>query len=422
MWRYLYTFLFYLILPAIILRLMWRSRSFPDYRQRFGERFGYFKVPALSNTIWIHAVSLGETLAAAPLIKALQKQYPQHSFVITNMTYTGSRQVRTLFGNSVLNLYVPYDLPGPISRFLQKIKPRVVILIETELWPNMLQQCYQKQIPVILANARLSAKSARNYSRFAQLTQQTLSHLTLLIAQAPADAQRFIDLGMDSKKIKVTGNIKFDITAPEDLPLQAKQLREKWNAHDRPIWIAASTHPGEEEIVLNAFAQIRKTLPDTLLILVPRHPERRSDVLQLCSPYQTAIRTENSKIDKNTDIVLVDTIGELLLFYALSDVAFVGGSLVPIGGHNLLEPAVVGTPALTGPHMFNFTEINRLLQVISITSSEGMAHHVLNFLQNSDVRQAAGLRSRQIVQDNRGALQAHLEWIGEIINKNPFSN
>lgn len=421
--RYIYTFLFYLILPAILLRLLWRSIKSPDYAKRWAERFGFFAYskPAISRqTIWIHSVSLGETLAAVPLIKTLQKKYPNAAFVVTTMTPTGSRQVHTSLGDSVFHVYAPYDVPDAIHRFLRRIQPSMLIIIETELWPNLIHYSAAQHIPIVLANARLSARSAKGYQRFKRITHPMLNQLSLLMVQSQVEAERFAQLGMPSERIKVTGNMKFDITVSDQQLEQARALCHSWGI-DRPVWIAASTHTGEEKIVLAAFKQILGHAPDALLILVPRHPERLQDVLQLCEQAgcQTVLRSTKTPVTQDTSILLVDTIGELLLFYAASDVAFVGGSFVPVGGHNLLEPAVLGIPTLTGPHMFNFAEINQRLQtaqaVFPVTTQEELAQMTLKLLQDPQQRKAAGEKGKQVVLNNRGALQAHIDGISQVL-------
>jgi 3-deoxy-D-manno-octulosonic-acid transferase len=419
--RYLYTALFYLLLPAVMLRLLWRAIRLPDYARRWGERLGFFtyiKPLSTTRTIWIHAVSLGETLAATPLIKALQKKYPDASFVITTMTPTGSKQVRATFKDSAFHVYAPYDIPGPINRFLNRIQPDLLIIIETELWPNLLHYCAQKQIAIVLANARLSAKSARGYQRAGGITRDMLSHISLLLVQTQIETERFIKLGMSREHINVTGNIKFDITVPEQHIIHAQELRQTWGA-DRPVWIAASTHPSEEKIVLAAFKKILQHEPKTLLILVPRHPERRQEVSQLCAEYPTVLRSTQTTVTPQTTIFLIDTIGELMLFYAASDVAFVGGSFITLGGHNLLEPAVLGIPMLTGPNMHNFAEITQRLThagaAYTVTNAQELAETTLRFLQHPEQRQKAGEQGRQVVFNNRGALQAHIEAIGRVL-------
>ncbi len=367
-------------------------------------------------TLWVHAVSVGETQAALPLIKALQQHYPHMTLVVTTMTPTGSARVRAALGDTVFHVYAPYDLPGAVQRFLQRTHPRVAIIMETELWPNLIHGCQQRGIPVIVANARLSVRSAAGYQRVARLTRDTFQQITVIAAQAQADAQRFIALGADPARVAVTGNIKFDITPTPDVREHAAALRRSWGAQ-RPVWIAASTHASaagsEDEQVLAAFATLRLTLPDALLVLVPRHPERFAKVAALCREqgYNVTRRSEQKAGNadlSSTDIYIGDSMGELMIFYAASDVAFVGGSLIPHGGHNLLEPAALGIPVLTGPHTFNFAEISRLLldagAARQVNNPAELAEAVIACLQNDTLRRTTGEQGQRLVEHNRGAL------------------
>ena len=373
-------------------------------------------------TLWIHAVSVGETQAALPLIKALQQHYPHLTLVITTTTPTGSERVRAALGDTVFHVYAPYDLPGAVRRFLQRTHPRVAIIMETELWPNLIHGCRQHGIPVIVANARLSERSAAGYQRIAGLTRQTLQDITMIAAQASADAQRFMALGADPAQVRVTGNIKFDITPAADLQQQAAALRHTWGTY-RAVWIAASTHQDEDEQVLAAFAAVKLALPDTLLILVPRHPERFAKVAALCREqgYNIALRSEQTRCDATTDIFIGDSMGELMLFYAASDVAFVGGSLVAHGGHNLLEPAVLGVPVITGPHTFNFADISRLLleggAARQVSHPPELAETVIAYLKNDAPRRSTGEQGQRLVVQNRGALVKLMAIIRECLDE-----
>ena len=385
---------------------------------------GYRKRPGVPahDTLWIHAVSVGETQAALPLIKALQQRYPQMTLVVTTTTPTGSARVRAALGDTVFHVYAPYDLPGAVRRFLQRTRPRVAIIMETELWPNLIHGCQKHGIPVIVANARLSARSAAGYQRVAGLTREALQNITVIAAQAQADAQRFIALGADPARVRITGNIKFDITLAADLQQRAAALRHTWGAQ-RPVWIAASTHANstssEDEQVLTAFAAVRLVLPDALLILVPRHPERFAKVTALCrkSGYNVWLRSEQKPYDASPDIFIGDSMGELMLFYAASDVAFVGGSLVAHGGHNLLEPAALGIPVITGPHTFNFADISRMLlqadAARQANNAAELAAVVITFLQNDALRHTTGEKGRRLIEQNRGALEKLMTVIGE---------
>lgn len=414
--RHLYTILLYLSVPLILARLYWRGHKAPDYRCRWGERFGLFPPLPEPGCIWIHAVSLGETRAALPLIRILRSRHPHIPVLVTTTTPTGSRQVREALGDAVYHVYVPYDLPGAVGRFLKRTRPRLAVIMETELWPNLFQRCRKAGIPLIVANARLSERSLGGYRKLRRLTAQTLDQVTLIAAQSRSDAGRFEVLGASSGRVRVIGNIKYDLDLPQGLIERGRELRRIWGA-ERPVLIAASTHNGEDEQILEAFARLRQSLPDLLLLLVPRHPERFAAVAGLCrqSGWRVAARSEHRSRQADIDIFLGDTLGELLLFYAGADVAFVGGSLVPTGGHNVLEPALLGLPVLFGPHMFNFTEISRHLleaeAAFQVNDARELADQAGCLFIDTALRKAAGERGRAVVDANRGALAALVEII-----------
>jgi 3-deoxy-D-manno-octulosonic-acid transferase len=357
--RTLYTLLFHLGLPLVFLRLLWRAWRAPAYSRRIGERFAFGLPPLRPGGIWVHAVSVGESIAAAPMVRELMARYPHLPITVTCMTPTGSERIQALFGDSVQHCYLPYDLPWAAARFLERARPKLAVVMETELWPNHIHQCARRGIPVALANARLSARSARGYARFARLTAPMLAKLSLIAVQTEAEAERFRQLGARDECVEVTGSIKFDLTIDPVLLERAAALRAQWEARQRPLWIAASTHAGEDEIVLAAHRQLLARHPQALLILVPRHPERFAAVAELCRKegFASVRRSQGEAVGAGIDVLVGDTMGELLFLYALADVAFVGGSLVPNGGHNLLEPAALGKPVLSGPHLFNFLEI-----------------------------------------------------------------
>ncbi len=355
--RYLYSFLFYLALPLVFLRLIWRSRRLPAYRQRWTERLGFYPFH-FDQCLWVHAVSVGETIAAVPLINALKERYPHLPVLVTTMTPTGAARVKAAFGDTVAHAYLPYDLPGAVSRFLNSMHPKVAVIMETELWPNLLAACKKRHIPVCLANARLSAKSAATYRRIASLTREMLNNIDVIAAHGQADAQRFIELGAPVSNVVVTGNIKFDLEIPSDLMRRAEQLTDVLGK-DRFIWVAASTHEGEEDVLLTAHKLLREQVPQALLILVPRHPDRFNTVAKLSEQqFNTVRRSSNQACTPETAVYLGDTMGEMLLMYAVCDVAFVGGSLIERGGHNILEPAVLAKPIVTGHSLFNFAEMS----------------------------------------------------------------
>lgn len=417
--RFIYTRLLYFILPLALLRLYWRGRRDPGHHQRWRERLGWISSLPESGCLWVHAVSVGEVRAALPLIRALLVRYPDQPLLVTTTTLTGSRQVQEALGDRVLHVYAPYDLPGAVQRFLQHSRPRLAIIMETELWPNLLRQCAVAGIPVLIANARLSERSARGYARIRPLTAALLQDVTLIAAQAEADAERFRTLG--APRVEVVGNLKYDLQLPDPLLEQGQTLRREQLGENRPVWIAASTHAGEDEQILEAFAQLRPRWPNLLLLLVPRHPERFDSVAALCQQrsFNVIRRSDQQPCGPETAIFLGDSMGELLLFYAAADLAFVGGSLVPTGGHNVLEPALLGLPVLFGPHMFNFTEAGeRLLKVEAarqVADAGELASAVDRWLADPEQRWNAGQRGRAVVESRRGALAALMERIEALL-------
>ncbi len=417
--RYLYTILFYLATPLLLLRLLWRSTKHPSYRQRLPERLGRIRTIKNPNTIWLHAVSLGESIAAAPLIEALLKQLPDYTLVVTTTTATGSAQVQKVFNTKVYHVYMPFDLPHVIRRFLNRIQPQQVILTETELWPNLLYQLKKNRIPTIVANARLSERSFQQYRRFKRFFRPLLAPI-FINAQSHADAERFQKLGIDQQHITVTGNIKFDHSIANALIEQAKTLRQHWE--NRPSLIAASTHEGEENIILNAFKTIQEHYPKALLILVPRHPERFNKVAELCvkSGFSIARRSQKQLPDDKTAIYLGDTMGELMLLYASSQIAFVGGSLVPVGGHNLIEPASLSLPILSGSQLQNFIAIRDLLMdanaLIIVDTAQSLAEKAISLFADANSRDQYGARALSISEKNRGAVAKHIDCVLKHLN------
>ncbi len=417
--RAIYSLLFYLLTPLILLRLLWRGRKAPDYRRRWSERFGFVPVvDAGRQVIWVHSVSVGETLAAVPMIKQLQARHPEALLAVTTMTPTGSARVKAVFGSSIYHVYAPYDLPDVLHRFLNRIHPDVLVIMETELWPNLVHSCRGRNIPVVVANARLSEKSAKGYQTFSRLTLPMLQRINCIAAQHQDDGARFLELGLSERQLVVTGNIKFDLSLDDEIKTKAQVLKAQWQGDSkRPIWLVASTHRGEDEIILDSFEQIRLSFPELLLVLVPRHPERFDEVFQHCSRRGLHVvrRSTGASPSLGDQVLLGDTMGELLLFFGACDIAFVGGSLVPVGGHNLIEPAAWQVPVISGPHLFNFVEASRLLlEAKGMVICEGagvIAHQVTELLQNPTLAAEMGAAAKWVADNNRGALDQLLEII-----------
>lgn len=420
--RYLYSALFYILLPFLLVRMLLRSRRAPAYRQRLAERFGLFEAdPAAAGApvIWVHAVSLGETLAAAPLIEALLERWPDHRLVVTTTTPTGSERVRALFGERVFHVYAPWDLPCAVRRFLARVRPSLLLIMETELWPNMLHYSSALGCRTLLANARLSERSARGYARFAGLTRAMLQQLDTVACQSRADGDRFLALGLPPSALHVTGSIKFDLELDASLRAAANDLRRELAADSRPVLVAASTHPGEDEQILEAFARIREGSDNCLLLLVPRHPERFDEVHALCvgRGWKVVRRSAGAAPGPGTDILLGDTMGELLLLLSVGSVAVIGGSLVPHGGHNVLEAAAWGVPVVTGPYMFNFEEISALLveagAMVRLQDPADLSTCLQALLADSGRRGEMGAAGQRVVADNRGARKRLLALVAE---------
>ncbi|EGV17500.1 lipid IV(A) 3-deoxy-D-manno-octulosonic acid transferase [Thiocapsa marina] len=408
MTRRLYTLLLRLLLPLALLRLYWRSLKSPAYRRRVPERLALGPA-APATQIWIHAVSVGEVQAAEPLIRRMIDRDPALSVLVTTTTPTGAERLRERFGGGVAHRYTPYDLPGILDRFLDRTTPALLIVMETEIWPNTLAACATRGIPVILANARLSERSAGGYRRFARLTREALRGFDLIAAQAKADAERFVSLGADPDRVQVTGSIKFDLRQPASLVDRAEAMRRAWGGQ-RSVWVAASTHEGEDGPILTAHQQIRTVVPDALLVLVPRHPERFERVAELVTRQGLTLarRSRQEPCTRSTSVFLGDTMGELPIFLAAADAAFMGGSLVPTGGHNLLEAAAAGVPVAIGPHHFNFAAITELLcaeeGAIEIADAQALARLMISWLSDATERARIGENGRRVVESNRGAL------------------
>ena len=405
----LYSFLFYLSLPLLIVRLGIRGLKNADYWKRWPERFGFCPtLPVRDAVIWIHAVSVGEVEASRPLIDMLLARYPTHHLLVTTMTPTGSDRVKKLFKKSVSHCYLPYDLPFAVKHFLRRTHPNFGIIMETEVWPNFTLQCQKQSIPLALINARLSERSAQRYAYLPQFSKQLFNSFRFIAAQSQYDKDNLQQLGVDNTSIHVVGNLKYELHFAASLVEQASALRMMWD-NNRPVWVAASTHEGEEDIVLQAARQVKAQCQGALLVIVPRHPERFDKVTALAhkSGFKTVRRSDSSPCTADTDILIVDSMGELPLFYAASDIAFVGGSLVPQGGHNILEPAALGRAIITGPHTFNFKTITQQLTeqeaVIQITDAAQLAQSVTDLLHNAEKRAKMGEAGKQHIAHSQGA-------------------
>lgn len=412
----LYNLLTVLSVPFILLKLWWRGFKNPAYRDRWLERFGVFKAPVQSGGIWIHAVSVGESVAAVPLVRQLQKRFPQTPIIMTTTTPTGSDRVQSIFGNEIFHVYFPYDLTWSIQQFLARIRPRLLILMETELWPNCLSITKQQGIPIVIANACLSESSWRGYRRIPVFSRAMLECVSLVAAQSALDGERFIELGLSAHSLVITGNMKFDVIVKKGIAEVAALLRAEWGIA-RPVLIAASTHAGEEEPILEAFKSVLAEFRDALLIIVPRHPERFASVGAIIQKwgYSITLRSAQVAVEPNTQVLLVDTMGELDLFYAASDIACVGGSLVPIGGHNILEAAARGIPVIVGPYIDNIVDTVALLSaggaVTKIKNNRDLVKAVLHWFSNPELRKRAGMIAQEMVEKNRGAVEKIVDLV-----------
>ncbi|WP_405236770.1 lipid IV(A) 3-deoxy-D-manno-octulosonic acid transferase [Lentisalinibacter orientalis] len=423
--RFAYQLLVYLATPFVFLFWLWRGFTRKGYHDRLGQRFGIGFPDIRSGSVWIHAVSVGEVQAAAPLIKALKDRFPSRAVVVTTVTPTGAERVHRLFGDEVVHCFAPFETPGAVRRFFDRVRPELAVIIETELWPNLYAECGRRRVPLVLASARISPRSVARYRHLTPLFREALSHGIIIAAQSEQDAQRFRDLGAAPARTFVTGNIKFDVEIDESLAARGREFAAE-HFPGRSVWIAASTHAGEEEIVLAAHRRLLAAVPDALLMLVPRHPERFPAVADMVREQDLDFvsRTGGERCSAETRVFLGDTMGELPLFYAASDIAFVAGSLVPIGGHNLLEPASLGLPILTGPHLFNAEDIAAMFAERGasrvVTDEAELAAALEQLFADEAARRQMGERARRLLLDNRGSLRSLLELLEPLTRR--FSN
>ena len=410
-----YTLALWLLLPYIFVRLVWRARKQPEYLHHIGERFGFYAVRNEHPLIWLHAVSVGETRAAQSLIERLSAAYPDHRILLTHTTPTGRATSEQLYGNDVLRVYLPYDYPFAVRRFLRHFKPRLGILMETEIWFNLIHACRDSGMPLLLLNARMSEKSARGYARFTRLTRNALGELSAVAAQTQEDATRLAGLG--ARNISVAGNLKFDIEAPLPMLDLGRQLRSLFGA-ERKVFLAASTRAGEETLLLDALEQV--DIPGLLLVIVPRHPQRFAEVAVLLEQRAIAFqrRSKNCPVPAEIRVVLGDSMGEMFAYYAAADLAFIGGSLLPYGGQNMIEACAAGTPVLIGAHTHNFAEATRLAvaagAAVQVQNSAELVKELQRLLAhpqalNEMCRQCAGF-----VEANRGATHRSLQLIASL--------
>ena len=410
--RRLYSALVTLIAPVAFAVVLLRGLRDRAYWAHLRERFGLGGVAGARPGIWLHAVSLGEVSAAAALVRGLRARHPDMPFVISTSTPTGRAQALALFaGDKGIDVrYLPYDTPGSVERFLRRVRPQAAVIMETELWPNLLHACRGRGVPIMLANARLTPRSVARYRRLGRLFREAVESIALIAAQTREDADRFVAVGAPSARTKVIGNVKFDFEQADALREQGRELRSRCLGA-RPVWIAGSTHEGEEAAALDAHAQLTLKFADALLMLVPRHPQRFDNVAHLLAgrgiPYER--RSAGRAVRPQARVLLIDSVGELAMLYAAADAAFVGGSLVPIGGHNLLEPAALGIPVITGPHHENAPAIAQALlragAAVEVADAAGLAGVLGKFFQDPDLRRQTGERAQAFVDRHRGSVE-----------------
>ena len=416
----LYSLLILLGTPFVLLYFALRGLRDRAYLGRWSERFGFIPDHGKRSGILIHAASVGEFNAASPLIRALLKTYPELPLTVTSLTPTGSERVKRELGDRVFHSYIPLDLPGAVSRFLSRLRPQLIIVMETEIWPNLYLHAQRRNIPLIMANARLSERSVNRFEHLSGFVNKTLQTVTWVGAQSAGDAERLVRCGTNPQRTDMTGNLKFDLTVAASLHEKSTALRARWN-NQRPVLVAGSTHEADENIVIPAFVELLKSLPDALLILVPRHPERFTRTLQQAKAagLRTELRSQGESCSEAAQCFVIDSIGELMTYYACGDVAFVGGSMGEQGGHNALEPAALGKPVLLGPNMDNAREIaSQLLQckaALRVNDQQDFCQTAEKILVDGTLRDSMGQAGRALVEKNRGALDLTMEAIGKLL-------
>lgn len=402
--RILYSLLLYILSPIVFLHLWLRGNKAPAYRQRWGERLGFYKQPIQTNSIVIHCASVGELMAASQLIKKLTEK---HTITLTCNTPTGSAEIIKQFGNNVQHIYLPLDFPGSVKRFLNTFKPKAVVILETELWPNLIIKSQQAAIPVTIINARLSEKSQRGYQKVAPLTHAMMKHISLLAAHNQTDANRFMALGLDKAKCVVTGSIKFDIQITQDVTRAIDKLTPQLAQHSF-VWVAGSTHPGEHEQVIAAHQALCQNVPDALLIIAPRHPEQFQAVANLLANSDLSFSQRSQQAHQGENVLLADTMGEMLTFFGAAHCAFIGGSLIERGGHNPLEAAAFRIPVITGASFTNFLHVYpQLLKeeaCICVNNEAELRSQLIELSQSERKRSTLGENAFAILEQNKGAL------------------
>jgi len=413
--RFIYSILLTLLSPFFLYSLYKKKEGKPSVGKRWKEHFGLTPKLANAHPLWIHAVSVGEVIAVSPLIKELKKQHPQQAVLLTTTTSTGAEQA-TKLGTLIEHRYMPLDFGFAIHSFLKRVQPSQLLIMETELWPNTLHYVAKAGLDITILNARLSQRSADRYAKIPSFFALLAQNITQVLCQHQDDAQRFIKLGIEKYKVEVTGSIKFDNAISQQVKEQGQQLKNSLGSK-RPIWIAVSTHEGEDEQVLAAHREVLKTIPDALLMLVPRHPERFNEVFLLCQQqhFNVEKRSTNKTITDGTQVYLADTMGEMLTLLGAADICFMGGSLVgnKVGGHNLLESAALGLPSLTGPSFFNFTEITKQLcdanATTIINNSNELSNQVIHLLTDKEQQDQQGIAALKVVKENQGAITKTLQ-------------
>ena len=415
--RALYALAWAIALPIALVRLAVRSRKQPGYLHAVDERLGRYSTKAGAPLIWVHAVSVGETRAAAPVIAALRRAWPGHRILLTHMTPTGRETGESLFGEDVIRAWLPYDVRFAVRRFLAHWRPRFGVILETEVWPRLLEECTRAKVPVVLANARLSERSARRYARWPSLARWAFGNFAVLAAQADADAERFRALG--ARRVVVTGNVKFDIDVPGDAEARGAALRARWG-RDRPVWIAGSTRDGEEALLLDAF-QSASPAPGTLLVIVPRHPQRFEEVAALATArgFEVARRSQERPVPATARVVVGDSMGEMPAYYAAGDLVLMGGSFLKYGSQNLIEPCALGRPLILGPSTFNFAEAARGAlkagAAIEAADARDAVRKAMELASDPQRRGTMGEAGKRFVSAHRGAVRRLAEAIGEAV-------